>query len=189
MDALPAIVTHIYHPARGPFRNLCEAGPASAEDILSGIAAEGRRRVKPNYLERRFETETWLRRRRTAKLGPPALRCPIYFFLGDFADGADPSRPASIRVPLSWFAPETVTFTYPDSMASLPLGHHPDHAAERQPYHGEVFTLTELEAVVATYGLPGQRWRSDQTRRFDRFIEMQLWDDASLRDVLYRTAG
>ena len=182
-DRLPDVVTHIYDPERGAFRNLCGLPDDEAGSILAAIAASGRRAIKPNYLSRRRATEAWLLSERTRKLGPSRLSHPIYFFLGDFGDGADPSRPASIVLPLAAFSEEMVTFTYPDSMASFPLGFRDDLAVDRQPYHGEVFTLREIERVVAAVGLPGNRWRSDRTRRYDRFIEMQLWDGELLRTI------
>jgi hypothetical protein len=48
-----------------------------------------------------------------------------------------------------------ITFTYPDSMTSLPLATLIEHREDRKPYHGQVFTLDEIERVVAEYGMPG----------------------------------
>ena len=181
---LPEVITHNYDPSRGRFLNLCNLPDCEAEAILAAINSSGRRTIKSNYLVRRRRTEAWLLSERTRKLGKPSLRHPIYFFLGDMADGADPSRPASVVLPLSAFADDMVTFTYPDSMASLPLGTHADDAGERKPYHGQVFTLNEIRDVVSAFGMP---------RRFefgafgggpDRFIEVQLWDDEPLRVLL-----
>ncbi len=181
MDRRPDLITHNFDPAWGPFRNLCAEGPDAARTILGGIASAGRRVVKPNYLPRRLATEAWLHARATEKLGSLGLANPIYFFLGDMADGADPSRPWSFRMPLAGLDPGAVTFTYPDSMASMPLGHREDLRAERQSYHGQVFSLDEIDAVIAVHGLPGDRWKHDPSRRFDRFIEVQVWDDRVLR--------
>ena len=107
---------------------------------------------------------------------------PIYFFLGDFSDGKDTSRPASLVMPLRTFPAKSLTFTYPDSMASLPLGSHSGHAADRKPYHGQVFTLDEIVSVVAEFGLPGERWLTDPAMTYDRFIEVQVWDDGPIRN-------
>lgn len=180
---LPEVVTHNYDPDRGRFQNLCTLPDAEAEAILGSIHASGRRTIKPNYLNRRRRTEAWLLSERSRKLGVPPLRHPIYFFLGDMADGADPSRPASIVFPLSKFTHDMVTFTYPDSMASLPLGTDVEHAGERKPYHGQVFTLDELRDVVSAFGMP-RRTRFAFGEGPDRFIEVQLWDDGPLRMLL-----
>jgi hypothetical protein len=137
-------------------------------------------RLKPDYLDRRIATERWLRAERERKLGAPCLAHPVYFFLGDFADGRDPSRPHAIRMPLAAFAPEMITFTYPDSMASLPIATRDEHRAHRKPYHGQVFTLDEIRDVVAEFGMPGTRWETDPAMTYDRFIEVQVWDDRPL---------
>lgn len=180
MDRLPDIVTHIYDPARGPFRNLCSLGDHEAETLLADIAAAGHRTIKPNYLSRRRATEAWLLTQRTRKLGQPRLPRPIYFFLADMDDGADPSRPCAITLSLARFAAEMVTFTYSDSMASFLLGSRGDLASERWPPHGEVFTLDEIARLVAAVGLPGGGRPSDPAQRHDRYIEMQLWDERPL---------
>jgi hypothetical protein len=179
---LPANITHNYDPDRGPFRNICTLSGDEAERILNEIRATGKRNLKPNYLQRRLATEEWLRAERTRKLGRPPLAHPIYCFLGDF-DGVDSSRPLSIRIPLASFTREAITFTYPDSMASLPLATRDEHRGDRRPYHGHVFTLEEIEEVVAAFGMPGAG-HGRPASRYDTFIEAQIWDDRPLRDYL-----
>jgi hypothetical protein len=189
MHELPEVITHNYDPRRGALQNLCSLPRVAAEGLLLEIRQSGRPGIKPNYLERRLETERWLLAERTRKLGNPRLSHPIYFFLGDFADGLDPSRPASLVMPLAALPPDVVTFTYPDSMASLPLGNARGDARERKPYHGEVFTLAEIKDIVAAYGLPGERWKTDLSMRYDRFIEVQVWDDRPVRGYLKQRAA
>lgn len=181
---LPDVITHNYEPDRGRFQNLCNLPDDEAEGILAAINVSGRRAFKSNYLTRRRQTEAWLLSERTRKLGTPYLRCPIYFFLGDMADGADPSRPASVVVPRAAFSDDMLTFTYPDSMASLPLATRSEHRAERKPYHGQVFTLSEIQGVVATFGMPVTSAAGDPATKFDRFIEVQVWDDRPLQVFL-----
>ncbi len=184
MHEMPAVITHNYQPAWGALRNICSLPRAKAAAILTKMRASGHAALKPDYFDRRLRTERWLLAERTRKLGRPHLRNPIYFFLGDFADGRDPARPASLVVPLDALPPETMTFTYPDSMASLPLGGEPKHALDRQPYHGKVFTLTEITQVVKHYGLPGPGGKAGRAALYDRFIEVQVWDGRPLRAYL-----
>ncbi len=184
MSRVPEIITHNYDPDRGPFRNICELPDVEAEKILCEIGASGKRTIKPDYLTRRRATERWLLSERKRKLGAPHLTHPVYFFLGDFSDGLDPARACSIAMPLAAFSPETVTFTYPDSMASLPIAMHDDHIAHRKSYHGQVFTLDEIEAVIAAFGLPGARWKTEPSMKHDRFVEVQVWDDRPIREFL-----
>jgi hypothetical protein len=178
MSRLPDLVTHNYDPQRGAFRNLCALPESDAQRVLDAIAAAGTRTIKANYLPRRLEIERWLQSERRRKLGAPHLERPIYLFLGDMADGLDPSRPESVMMPLSAFGADMLTFTYPDSMASLPLATDDGLTAYRRRYHGEVFTRDEITAVVEEHGMP------DRTAKFDRFIEVQVWDDRPIQRLL-----
>ncbi len=96
MSAIPGIVTHNYDPLHGPFRNICTLSDAEAQHVLDTIALSGKRLIRENYLRRRRRTETWLLSERQRKMGAPVTEHPIYFFLGDRADGLDRSRPESI---------------------------------------------------------------------------------------------
>ncbi len=81
-------------------------------------------------------------------------------------------------MPLSVFPKDVLAFTMPDSMASLPIGTRDEFRAERRPYHGKVFSLDEIRQVIAEFGMPGDRWQNDHSRRFDRFVEVQVWDES-----------
>ena len=111
MAPIPQVLTHNYDPERGPFRNICKLPPPEAESVLDEIRAAGHRRIKADYLERRLAVEDWLIRESRRKLGSARLGRPIYFFLGDFADGRDPSRPDSFVLPLAAFPWERATST------------------------------------------------------------------------------
>lgn len=174
--SVPNVITHNFDSTRGAGRNICDLALADAERVLDEIRASGRRSIKPDYLARRLTVEDWLIAERRRKLGKTPLHRPLYCFLGDFAEGLDASRPSSLVMPLDAFSADTLTFTYPDSMASLPIATHDDHAEHRMPYHGQVFTLAEIREVVAIFGLPGTRWRDEPARAYDRFIEVQVWD-------------
>lgn len=184
MYSLPDVITHNYDPDRGAFRNICDLPEGEAEAILSEIRNTVRSSLKQSYLSRRLRTERWLYAERTRKCGKPYLKHPIYFFLGDFADGRDPARPESLVLPLASLPPEVLTFTYPDSMASLPLATKAMHSDDRKPYHGQVFTLAEIKAVIAQFGMPPRHGVTATPKVYDRFIEVQVWDDRPLRQFL-----
>jgi hypothetical protein len=182
MSEFPEIITHNYDPARGACRNLCALAQTDAEAVLDDIRASGRRTIKANYLQRRLATEQWLIAESKRKLGAVPLPRPIYFFLGDFADGQDRSRPRSLVMPLAAFSPEMLTFTYGDSMASFPGAAKPDHLTK--DYHGMVFSLDEMMDVVMRFGLPGDRWKTDPSMLYAKFIEVQVWDDTPIKRLL-----
>src|SRR4029077_4301805 len=84
---------------------------------------------------------------------------------------------ASVVIPLVMFGDDPLTFTFPDSMASLPLAREDKHLAHRKSYHGQVFTLHEITTVIEKFGMPREG------ERYDRFIEVQVWDDRPLRSL------
>lgn len=173
-SGVPAVITHLYDPCRGPFRNICNLPDEEAERILDEIRNVGLPRLKPNYLPRRRKTEAWLLSERCRKQGRPYLQHPIYFFLGDRSDWRDASRSAAVVLPLEVFPEHVLTFTFPDSMASLPLSVDEKHLTDRKDHHGKVFTLAEIRAVITDVGMPCGR------DRYDTFVEVQVWDDRPL---------
>ncbi|AYG60153.1 hypothetical protein QD460_21560 [Rhizobium jaguaris] len=180
LHTLPAVITHNFHPDRGAFRNVCALTTEDAERIIASIRLGGHAYLKENYLQRRMLSENWLIAERRRKIGETPLSHPIYFFLGNMADGWDKSRPASIVLPLAIFDPGMITFTFPDSMTSCPFLRPADQSGE--PWHGQVFTEDEIEDVIARYGFPDPA-QSREVRGRDSFIEVQVWDDRPLEDI------
>ncbi|RWM08975.1 MAG: hypothetical protein E5X80_06380 [Mesorhizobium sp.] len=60
MNTIPKVVTHNYDPEGIFLANLCDLPTADAEKVLQRIRDSGKRTVKANYLQRRFDTEAWL---------------------------------------------------------------------------------------------------------------------------------
>lgn len=181
MDTIPQIVTHNFDPEGVFLSNLCDLPPAEAEQVLQRIRASGRRTVNPKYLERRLATEAWLIGERKRRLGCTRRQRPIYFFLGDFDDGRDRSRPCSLVMPLRSFPPHVLTFTYPDSMASFLIAGRDDLRPLRRPYHGQVFTLDGIGRIVEEFGMPAP---GEGAPCSDRFIEVQVWDERPILEFL-----
>lgn len=170
---MSSCVTHNYDPDGVFLGNICSLPLLEAEAVLQRIRQSGRRRIRSNYLAKRHRTEDWLTRRRQTLLGKTPLERPIYFFLGDFADGRDPSRPRSLVMPLSAFPSDTITFTYPDSMTSFS-----SRSDENRMYpYGEVFAFDQIVSVIDELGLPGDREVQAPLAHFERYLEMQAWDD------------
>lgn len=179
MSPCPDVLTHNYHPDHGPFGNLCDLLPAQAAALFRDV-----RGMRPVYPARRFAVEDWLIAGSRRLIGGIRLARPRYLFLGDFADGRDPHRPASIVVPLASIPAESLTFTYPDSMTSYLLATRPDLAAQRRDFHGKIFTLQGIKELVGQIGWPEPRWPRPPGAASDGFVEAQLWDDAPVRDAI-----
>jgi hypothetical protein len=176
---LPDVVTHTFHPEAVFLSNICDLNCDEAQRILSQFRINGAR-LKSNYLDRRLETESWLIEERDRILGQTRRKRPIYFFLGNFADWVDASRPNSLVMPLKVFPPEILTFTYPDSMAAL-ANKSDAQWADRKPYHGKVFSLSEIKQVVREFGCPHNS-KQNPAAFGERFIEMQVWDERPITE-------
>ncbi|KZB64516.1 hypothetical protein AUP42_01000 [Thalassospira lucentensis] len=175
-NGLPDIVTHNYDPIRGRFQNICDLPRSEAERILQEIRQSHQSRLKANYLDRRLHVEKWLRTERQKLIGSTSRNIPIYFFVGDFADGRDPLRPKSLRMRLDTFPEDVVTFTYSDSMSCFESANASDE--QSPPFPRKLFTLKSLKEALQNWGMP-TNFSSTQSGR-QPFIEMQLWDDAPL---------
>jgi hypothetical protein len=80
-----------------------------------------------------------------------------------------------VQFPLSAFEPEQISFTYPDSMISYWLRNQTDRVFYRREYHGQVFNLSEIFEVIDRFGIPKEEWHSEAARKYDLFIEAQVW--------------
>ncbi len=104
----------------------------------------------------------------------------------DEMDDATRETTEEIVVPLKLFDAKEISFTFPDSMASAEI------AAERNPehyepeYHGKVFILREIEAIVEKRGMPGDQWKSRLHHHRPHYIEAQIWNHSEL-DNYYRS--
>lgn len=179
LHSLPTVITHNFHPARGAFRNVCSLPRDDAERIIASIRHDGHAYINDSYFTRRLKTEDWPIAERSRKIGTTRLERPIYFFLGNMADGWDKSRPASIVLPLAMFDAEAVTFTFPDSMTSCPSTNR--NYSGTCPWRGDVFTLAEITEIVARHGFPDPSLPREK-RGPDSFIEVQIWDDRPLME-------
>jgi hypothetical protein len=146
-----------------------------------------------------------LRRRTEAKLaslflaagGRPERSAPHYFVLGTspwFAGLADDM--CSLTLPLDALPSDVTSVTYPDSFSAMGLGPEYGLPDRTRPYHGRVYRLEELPALVATFGLPAdgapegagphghETYGDYQHRDFEKYIEIQLWSDVPLAPLL-----
>lgn len=60
-------------------------------------------------------------------------------------------------------------------------------AIVRKPIYGQVFTLEEIVEIVQKYGMPGDKWKTEEYWRYDRFIEAQVWDDRPIWEFVEST--
>jgi hypothetical protein len=165
---MPEIVTRRYNPDLGIWLNLCALPDVEAEQVLDRLRRESRPTLKPDYLSRRRATESWLFEEAGKLLGQATEQRPVYFFLGDFSWVADCSRPAALVLPLASLPPHATTFTLGDSMNVV------DEPARRVYTLEEMIELFADSEAMAGFGL------SDKSGVQSRFVEVQVWDCASI---------
>ena len=183
MYGIPDYLTHYYEEGNIRLKNICSYNDVEAQAILTNLSESGQRTwLHPGYLEERREIEAWLYNEFLNKGKKPYLRHPIYFVLGEhddlFQKGGffSSANPIKLKIPLSLFNSNQISFTYPDSMPSFNIPRIERGKPYLKPFHGQVFTKDEINEVVQTYGLPGDRWKVEEAWRYDRFIEAQIWD-------------
>ncbi|WP_216594182.1 hypothetical protein [Synechococcus sp. PCC 6312] len=174
-------------------KNICSYPDEMAEQFLSTLKESGKRAwLHPGYLEERRRVEAWLYSEFVRKGKKPHLQSPRYFVLGENDDFFQKNgffsdaNPAKLQIPLSLFSSDMISFTYPDSMPSLAIATDTTGRGDsyRKPIHGQVFTAEEIIEVIQEYGMPGDKWKTEEYWRYDRFIEVQVWDDRPIWEFL-----
>ncbi|MFN8485364.1 MAG: hypothetical protein U0768_20180 [Anaerolineae bacterium] len=188
-------LTHYYRRGTTPFRSLSDLPEAEALALMAGMYVEGsviweRFKDPQGYLRERRETEEWLYAQFVAHGGRPRQHHPIYMVLGSprwvarMADPATLATTAEIRIPLSALTDADVSFTYPDSMVTRFVAQAKDPASYQPDYHGRLFTLPEILAIVAVKGLPDDGWDTGVPDTLAHYIEAQVWNRQPLLPYL-----
>jgi len=184
-------LTHYYKTGEPPFRSLSALADSEALRIASEFRNETAlvyRRFKKyeKYWSKRRETEQWLRNEFIKKGGQPKTEYPHYMVLGESSyihEGYE-GKCSEIRIPLSAFNKQEISFTYPDSMVSRWLEEQKHEIYYHSDYHGKVFTLPEILKLTAQYGIPEQEWKHEPDRAYDFFVEAQIWNFEPLRQYM-----
>ena len=182
---------HFYKSGTEPFRTLSSLPEPDATQIMQALYVEGavfweRFKEPLQYLRLRKQIEQYLRQAFITKGGEPRETCPIYMTLGRTKwmqtdiDAATLATTVEIQVPLSLFQECEVSFTYPDSMVSFLLAQEKEAEYFLPEYHGKVFTLSEIRSIVASLGLPGEKWGCNLPTSMPNYIEAQVWNHEPL---------
>ena len=177
-------ITHYYDRRKGPFRSISELTDEEAIRIMEALCDDtpyGARFKDPaGYLKNRKETEAWVRQGFIAKGGKPRAPYPIPFALGSsrWLEQAAPvrGRHGEIRIPLSEFTADDISFTYPDSMVSHWFDRDKPVEYYQPGLHGIVFTLPEILAIVKQDGMPEEDWETNLPVDLAPYIEAQVWN-------------
>jgi hypothetical protein len=184
-------LTHVYKRGTIPFRSISSLSDVEAIDVMQTLYTEGsvfweRFKAPADYLQLRRRVEEWLLQEFIAKGGQPRAEYPIYMVWGRSKwietqlDEITLATTVEIHIPLSAFDERAVSFTYPDSMVSFLLNMEKNPEYYLPEYHGRVFTLAEMRAILETNGQPGYRWGTELPSDMANYIEAQLWDHSPL---------
>jgi hypothetical protein len=177
-------LTHYYRRGTSPFRSLSALPEDEAirvmESLYDATSLIMMRFEDPHkYLRDRRASEQWVRQAFIAKGGQPQALYPHYMVFGDSPwtlKAAAALDTAIIRIPLSAFNTTDVSFTYPDSMISAWLGSDKLPGLYLPEFHGKVFTIPEILAIVEQRGLPEREWQSNLPDDLAPYIEAQVWN-------------
>lgn len=172
---------HYYERRKGPFLNLSDLPIAEAQRVLDDIKAGSTVMAAQRYdgyLERRRELEQLARQLFIDKGGRPKRAVPHTMVVGP-CDWLETwyEEPACVSLPLSAFAPGTLSFTYGDLFPTFS-----PRVTDGREYRCTVYTLTEISGIIEKYGLP-QDWNADGVFGPERYIEVQVWDDGPTRSL------
>lgn len=180
----PKFLFHYYERDNGPFRNITEHGLEKAESIQNKISKGFNSKRPDNYMDLRFSLEKRIKKQFISKGGKPNRDDPFYFTLGE-CDWAKSwyENPRVIKIPLTDFKSDHISFTYPDSMVSFQFYDQPKLATYRKHCNGQVFLLSEISDLINAYGLPTEeKSQTHESLRFDKYIEAQVWDDEIINE-------
>ena len=174
-------VTHYYNSV--PFRSLSALSKSEAMVVMKELCDDTpffeRFKEPTQYWENRVETEAWLRDKFIEKGGQPKDKYPFYAVLGSAAWIENFSLSAGLeidllRIPISIFNDNDISFTFPDSMVSFWIGRDKPEAYYQPNYHGQVFTLSEARTLMK-YELM-DKIESMHPEGTIPYIEAQIWN-------------
>ena len=184
---MPKYLFHYYELENGPFRNITEYGYEKAEIIQNQIKEGWNSKRPSNYIDLRFSLEKRIREQFILKGGKPNRNDPFYFTLGEceFANSWY-VNPGVIKIPLTDFNADHMSFTYPDSMVSFQFYDEPKLETYRKNCNGQIFLLNEINDLISEYGLPSEvKFQTEERLKYDKYIEAQVWDDKIIKE--YKT--
>jgi hypothetical protein len=187
---LPSFLTHYYEAERGPFKNVCDLSDAELDRLIAdekgADTAFNRFALGKDFFKIRREADDLLIEKYAEKFGCKPLNRPFYAVLGDFDRTLSMYRDGrSVRLEVSQFSREQVTFMYPDHFVlvwsrklspSLPALFGP-YRYSYEPFHDRLFSYDELADAVIRYSLEARIASAKRQNLWvSSYIEAHIWD-------------
>ncbi len=190
----PTFLTHYFLQGSKPFLNISELDDHEWAELAQILKEKHEsdetynRRFGLGYRAVRLDAEKELRKRFEAKGGKPERQAPHYFCLGASAWWKGFCQHDEIRIDLRGIDSSLISFTYPDSFTSMGVLKRFNIPYESKPYHGQVFTLSEIKDVISEFGLPGEGFQTDyksyHKEELELYVEAQLWSDKPIEKLI-----
>ncbi len=175
-------LTYYFKKGTQPFRSMSDVTDHEMLEVMRTEFSEDHRFHKNPFdnIARRRSTEKWLQNEFMKRGGERTIDHPRYIVLGTSTYLEEYSgfegHYAEIKIPLTVLDACNVSFTYPDSVVSRWLAEEQDERYYKPAYHGKVFLLEEILSLVSSYKVTGEEWRIIPERKYDFFIEAQVWN-------------
>ena len=188
---LPSFLTHYYEAERGPFKNICDLSEEEVDRLISAEkdanTAFNRFALGKNFFKIRRAADNLLIQKYVDKFGIEPDGRPFYAVLGEFNRTLSMYRDGrSLRIDLTEFSREQVTFMYPDHfvlvwskglLAPPPALFPPPFTYSYEPFHEILFTYDELQEAIRAYSLDSRIARAKQLNMWvSSYIEAHIWD-------------
>jgi hypothetical protein len=154
------------------FASISDLG-IEAEKDLTGYRELLPRNYDHRYICRRIDTERTLYEQFRKKGGKPQKAHPYYLTVENCDQWFFGKRHCfgSLVFDLDEFDPDTISFTYGDSIPTFM-----DEFDDGREYRKQVYTLSEIKLLIQTYGYP-QDWNPSGAKGPENYIEAQVWSD------------
>ncbi len=175
---------HYYERKTGPFVSLSGLPLGEAQRLQDQLKAANKTfaaQRNERYLARRQYLEQLVRSRFIEKGGQPIRSTPHYMVIGEcpwLASWYEES--AYIKVPITAFDMQTVSFTYGDTFPTFS-----PHVTDGLEYRQMVYTYPEILDIIDRYGLPQDSFPVHAPIFAQpAYVEAQVWSDALIKDLL-----
>ncbi len=169
---------HYFDKRSGPFKSISRLPFEDASKVLEKMKTDrpGSFCAKRDdaYIQKRMNCESLIRKQFEAKGGKLEIASPHYLvvehcpWLYSWYE-----QPDYIKIPVKEFDLKTLSFTYGDSMPAFAV-------KDGKEYRQKVYTYEEILEIIDKYGLP-QDWNKDGTKGPERYIEVHVWSDETIR--------
>jgi hypothetical protein len=187
---LPSFLTHYYEAERGPFKNVCDLSDAELDRLIAAEkdadTAFNRFALGKDFFKIRRAADDLLIEKYAEKFGCKPLNRPFYAVLGEFDRTLSMYRDGrSVRIEVSQFSREQVTFMYPDHFVlvwsrklfpPLPALFGPCRYSY-EPFHDRLFSYDELADAFIRYSLDARIASAKRQNLWvSSYIEAHIWD-------------